>query len=446
MRSLFWRRTDARLVGRVNAVVERSEAARRSLAPKTPRVLVDTRYADLARARAEDSEQPAPEPAGETPEGVSCQTEHTACDEAPPIEPDPTEDKPAPERRKPRLRMFGGPGFAPPRTLADVAEETLTPDAAPGEAEREPVAMVASKRERPRIISAIAPLVEPVLAPLGEPAPEAAGEPEWPPQESERAPGPVCIPAREPEPAFDEPLSRSAAETPGAAFRANDAVAAQPFEPAETTPPQPLPEASQAAPESAAVTVDGQPETADDIGSSRPLVDVAALDTAAGDAGAAATPAANLPALISPHAALEASPEPVAAPDSPANKRRDRRIAAQTAALLTGDGIIEPLHCVIRDKSASGAMLEFGKSRTGVGNLDVGHNITLSMATARDRTAVACRVMWVSGRRCGVRFCGQFVTEKVQRAKARALPPAEARLLGKLASMALGSRKSVSKR
>lgn len=58
MREFFWRRRNARLLSRLNTVVETSERVRKSYRPKTPRVVIDTSF--IERARADDS---MPDPA-----------------------------------------------------------------------------------------------------------------------------------------------------------------------------------------------------------------------------------------------------------------------------------------------------------------------------------------------------------------------------------------------
>lgn len=49
MREFFWRRRNARLLTRLNSVVETSERVRKSYRPKAPRVVIDTSYVEQAR-------------------------------------------------------------------------------------------------------------------------------------------------------------------------------------------------------------------------------------------------------------------------------------------------------------------------------------------------------------------------------------------------------------
>ena len=72
-----------------------------------------------------------------------------------------------------------------------------------------------------------------------------------------------------------------------------------------------------------------------------------------------------------------------------------------------------PLSCTIRDKSFSGAMLEFALDRYAdeVTDVSVGDEVMLTMNTAAERTSVPCVIVRISGRRAGVRFTGQFQTQ-----------------------------------
>jgi hypothetical protein len=96
-------------------------------------------------------------------------------------------------------------------------------------------------------------------------------------------------------------------------------------------------------------------------------------------------------------------------------KHREKRVPTQTPASVWRDGMSEPVECTVRDKSSSGAKVEFG-SGGGDGEITeikVGDQVTLTFNYPRERTSVACRVVWVAGMRCGVRFCGQFHTQSV---------------------------------
>jgi hypothetical protein len=93
--------------------------------------------------------------------------------------------------------------------------------------------------------------------------------------------------------------------------------------------------------------------------------------------------------------------------------RRDKRVAAQTPATIWADGMTQAMNCTIRDKSASGALLEFpfDRYKPEITEISVGDKITLTINIARERTSVLCEVKRIKGRRCGVRFCGPFQTE-----------------------------------
>ena len=104
----------------------------------------------------------------------------------------------------------------------------------------------------------------------------------------------------------------------------------------------------------------------------------------------------------------------VDAPAAPSEeKRRDRRVDSQISATLWGESKKQALACTIRDKSSSGAKLEFAPDRYGDGitELVVGDKLTLTFNAGQERTSVGCVVAWVAGSRCGVRFSGQFHTQ-----------------------------------
>jgi hypothetical protein len=116
-----------------------------------------------------------------------------------------------------------------------------------------------------------------------------------------------------------------------------------------------------------------------------------------------------------PPAASEATPSGSAKPRdaSGSDKRRHRRVSAQTPASVWNASFTHALPCTIRDKSASGALIEFAAGRfvTEVGSLAIGDRITLTMNASRERTSVECEIVRISGLKCGVRFAGQFRTE-----------------------------------
>ena len=95
------------------------------------------------------------------------------------------------------------------------------------------------------------------------------------------------------------------------------------------------------------------------------------------------------------------------------HKNRDRRVSAQTPATLWSEGLSQALACTIRDRSPSGAMLEFPKERysDGITDIAVGDELTLTVSSSQERTSVVCVVVRIDGRRCGVRFRGQFHTQ-----------------------------------
>jgi len=101
------------------------------------------------------------------------------------------------------------------------------------------------------------------------------------------------------------------------------------------------------------------------------------------------------------------------AKDGPSrNQRRDKRVASQMPVVLWRKGLGH-LSCMLRDRSSSGARLEFRRDQMtdGLSELLLGDTLTLMMSSAQEKTSVDCVVVWVTGNRCGVRFLGQFRTE-----------------------------------
>jgi hypothetical protein len=93
------------------------------------------------------------------------------------------------------------------------------------------------------------------------------------------------------------------------------------------------------------------------------------------------------------------------------NKRRDRRIASRIPATLWCESRQQSFACIIRDKSSSGARLEFAAERftNGISGLAVGDKLSLVFnASGPERTSVGCVVMWIAASCCGVRFFGKF--------------------------------------
>jgi hypothetical protein len=101
------------------------------------------------------------------------------------------------------------------------------------------------------------------------------------------------------------------------------------------------------------------------------------------------------------------------AKDGPSrNQRRDKRVASQMPVVLWRKGLGH-LSCMLRDRSSSGARLEFRRDQMtdGLSELLLDDTLTLMMSSAQEKTSVDCVVVWVTGNRCGVRFLGQFRTE-----------------------------------
>ncbi|MFV0298870.1 MAG: PilZ domain-containing protein, partial [Hyphomicrobiaceae bacterium] len=98
------------------------------------------------------------------------------------------------------------------------------------------------------------------------------------------------------------------------------------------------------------------------------------------------------------------------------SKRRDKRVDAQIPAVLLPEGATQGLTCTIRDKSSSGARVEFTRDIyvAGVDVVSIGDRLTMTFRVGQDRTSVECVVAWVDGPQTGVRFIGQFRTEPQQ--------------------------------
>ena len=101
------------------------------------------------------------------------------------------------------------------------------------------------------------------------------------------------------------------------------------------------------------------------------------------------------------------------------DQRHSRRVAAQTPATIWCEGMSQPMNCTMRDRSPSGALLEFPADRfnLGITEIVIGDRVTLTFASSQERTSVACLVMRVDGRRCGVKFAGQFNTQALKTRK-----------------------------
>jgi hypothetical protein len=97
-------------------------------------------------------------------------------------------------------------------------------------------------------------------------------------------------------------------------------------------------------------------------------------------------------------------------------QRKAPRIASRMPATIHVDGMPQTMACTMRDRSPSGAQLEFPPDRYGAGlsEIAVGDRVTLMFQTSQERTSVPCTVQWVNDRRCGVRFVGQFQTQVIK--------------------------------
>lgn len=103
--------------------------------------------------------------------------------------------------------------------------------------------------------------------------------------------------------------------------------------------------------------------------------------------------------------------------------RNAKRVASRKLASLWNDRMSAALSCTMLDRSSTGAKLEVLEDRYNdrMNAINVGDRFTVTLNYAQETTSIACEIMWVAGRRCGVRFCGQIVTQVNKPAK-RALP------------------------
>ncbi|MGD9803971.1 MAG: PilZ domain-containing protein [Hyphomicrobiaceae bacterium] len=129
-----------------------------------------------------------------------------------------------------------------------------------------------------------------------------------------------------------------------------------------------------------------------------------------GTSGPEIAAAQGTPTAIAPDVALKAA-ETVTT-GSPEG-RRDRRLTSQMPATLWREGMGQPLACTLKDRSSSGARLEFKHTSMieGVSAFNTGDQVTLTLNSAHEKTWVGCEVVWVNDNRCGVRFSGQFRSE-----------------------------------
>jgi hypothetical protein len=113
----------------------------------------------------------------------------------------------------------------------------------------------------------------------------------------------------------------------------------------------------------------------------------------------------------------------IATKEKAKDNRNARRMSARKIATLWQDGMSAGLSCTMLDRSSTGAKLEVVTDRYNdrLNNIAVGDRFTVTLSSAQERTSMACEVMWTSGKRCGVRFCGQIHTELVKAPK-RAMP------------------------
>lgn len=125
-------------------------------------------------------------------------------------------------------------------------------------------------------------------------------------------------------------------------------------------------------------------------------------------------------------------------------KRRAKRVPASIPASVWGKGMGSAMACTIRDKSSSGALLEFvlDRYKERVSGFSVGDQLTLTINTSKERTTVPCVVVRIDGRKAGVRFNGQFRTEMIkQKRQAKADTPEKKSAAMQLTKSLFGSNR-----
>lgn len=106
--------------------------------------------------------------------------------------------------------------------------------------------------------------------------------------------------------------------------------------------------------------------------------------------------------------------------------RRAKRVASRKLASLWNEQMSAALSCTMMDRSSTGAKLEVLEDRYNnrMNDLSVGDRFTLTLNYAQETTSIPCEVMWVAGRKCGVRFCGQILTQVTKQTKKASPKPA----------------------
>ena len=114
----------------------------------------------------------------------------------------------------------------------------------------------------------------------------------------------------------------------------------------------------------------------------------------------------------------EKSAVPVAS-EPAGRKRRAHRHAANTPVTVWSDKMATPMNCSMRDRSATGALLEFPSVRRDdvITEFGVGAKLNLAFKTSQEKTTVSCEVVRIEGCRCGIVFTGQFNTEVIKTRK-----------------------------
>jgi hypothetical protein len=102
------------------------------------------------------------------------------------------------------------------------------------------------------------------------------------------------------------------------------------------------------------------------------------------------------------------------------NRRWSSRRSTVLAGTIISDRIAGGAMCVVRDLSATGALIELRNSKTSVRELPD----TFALVLVHDNSEVRCEIAWRQPTSIGVRFLGGFKTLPV-RAKPKTQAPAK---------------------
>lgn len=150
----------------------------------------------------------------------------------------------------------------------------------------------------------------------------------------------------------------------------------------------------------------------------------------------ALTAPARAEMIVASRAALTASQAPETAQNEATEAselRRAKRRSCRSPATITGGGLKTALNCFVCDSSATGALLEFGRSAGSLGSNSESLPERFTLNLTMDRVSIECRLVWRSGKAAGVQYAGPArLQAKPAPRKAPVLPPKSGSLLTRL--------------